>query len=123
LGARRRMVLRQQRNVGTNAGPGGYLVVDDLHSAAGSPPTRRLGRPLLDKLGGTGNCSCVRTICLWLVCALTLAGSVIGQGVGAVPPSDPVYRIIDRLDAAGLLDTLVRGQRPYSRREVLRLLF
>src|SRR5205085_1301381 len=89
---------------------------------AGAPSSRRWFRPLLDKFRGTRNCSCVRTICFLLVCAMSRARLGLGQGVGAVPSSDPVYRLIDRLDAAGILDTMLRGQRPYSRREVVRLL-
>jgi hypothetical protein len=39
-----------------------------------------------------------------------------------VPPNDPVYRFIDRLVAARLVDTIILGQRSMSRREVARIL-
>ena len=44
------------------------------------------------------------------------------QATPFVPPDDRVYRDIDRLAAAGLIDTLLVGARPFSEREVLRLL-
>lgn len=40
-----------------------------------------------------------------------------------VPPSDPVYQELDRLDALGLLPSAVLGQRPLSRSEIARLLY
>jgi hypothetical protein len=45
-----------------------------------------------------------------------------GQATPLVPPSETVYRDIDRLAALGLMDTLVVGARPFSEHEVLRLL-
>ncbi len=54
-----------------------------------------------------------------LICTATVVG---GQATPLVPPRDRVYRDIDRLAAAGLIDTLVVGVRPFSEREVLRLL-
>ena len=54
-----------------------------------------------------------------LICSATTVG---GQATPLVPPRDRVYRDIDRLAAAGLIDTLVVGVRPFSEREVLRLL-
>lgn len=44
------------------------------------------------------------------------------QATPLVRPDDRVYRDIDRLAAAGLIDTLIVGARPFSEREVLRLL-
>jgi hypothetical protein len=44
------------------------------------------------------------------------------QATPLVPPDDRVYRDIDRLASAGLIDTLIYGARPFSEREVLRLL-
>ncbi len=38
-----------------------------------------------------------------------------------VPVSDPVYRDIDKLVAHGLVDKIIMGQRPFSRREVARI--
>ncbi len=51
-----------------------------------------------------------------------LASSLHGQASVTVSPSDPVYRDIDRLAAAGMIDTLVYGQRPFSRRQIARLI-
>ena len=44
-----------------------------------------------------------------------------GQGTTPVPPSDPVYRDVDRLAQLGLLDLVIVGQRPWSRRELARI--
>src|SRR4249920_121741 len=54
-----------------------------------------------------------------LICSATELG---GQARPRVPPRDRVYRDIDRLASAGLIDTLVVGTRPFSEREVVRLL-
>ena len=54
-----------------------------------------------------------------LSCPPALARS---QATPIVPPGDRVYRDIDRLAAAGLIDTLIVGARPFSEREVRRLL-
>ncbi len=43
------------------------------------------------------------------------------QRSSVVPLSDPVYRAIDRLMARGLVDTIIVGQRPFSRGEVSRI--
>jgi len=51
-----------------------------------------------------------------------LPAFVRAQATPLVPPSDRVYRDIDRFAAAGLIDTLIVGARPLSEREVLRLL-
>jgi hypothetical protein len=51
-----------------------------------------------------------------------LASNLAAQ---ASPPVDPlarVYRDIDRLSALGLIDHLIVGQRPFSQREIVRLL-
>ena len=56
---------------------------------------------------------------LGLSCLPTMARS---QASALVPPEDRVYRDIDRLASAGLIDTLIAGARPFSEREVLRLL-
>src|SRR5437764_8685906 len=44
------------------------------------------------------------------------------QATPLVPPGERVYRDIDRLAAAGLIETLIIGARPFSEREVARLL-
>ncbi|MEO5869835.1 MAG: capsule assembly Wzi family protein [Gemmatimonadaceae bacterium] len=56
-------------------------------------------------------------------CAGLLAGapSLRAQGTALVPPSDLVYADIDRLSELGILDSVMIGQRPYSRREIGRI--
>ncbi len=54
-----------------------------------------------------------------LACPPAIAAA---QATPLVPPGDRVYRDIDRLAAAGLIDTLLVGARPFSEREVRRLL-
>jgi len=46
----------------------------------------------------------------------------LGQASINVSDSDPVYRDIDKLVAHGLVDKIVYGQRPYSRREIARII-
>ena len=53
------------------------------------------------------------------ICSATALG---GQATPRVPPRDRVYRDIDRLAAAGLIDTMIVGARPFSEREIVRLL-
>jgi hypothetical protein len=43
------------------------------------------------------------------------------QATQTVPPDDPVYAFIDRLVAARLVDAMIVGQRPMSRREIGRI--
>ena len=43
------------------------------------------------------------------------------QGTGLVPSGDLVYADIERLAELGVLDSVVVGQRPYSRREIARI--
>ena len=50
------------------------------------------------------------------------ARSGTAQATVTVPPSDPVYRVLDDLAAAGRIKTMIVGQRPYTRREIARLL-
>jgi hypothetical protein len=58
-----------------------------------------------------------------LIMALSWVPPVLhSQATPVVPPDERVYRDIDRLAAAGLIDTLIVGARPFSEREVLRLL-
>jgi hypothetical protein len=61
----------------------------------------------------------------WVLPAVLLlvpGARAVGQGGTApVPPSDPVYRDVDRLAELGVLDTVLLGQRPYSRRELARI--
>src|SRR5438445_101481 len=55
----------------------------------------------------------------WLWLAFVRA---LGSQVTTVPPSDPVYRVLDDLAAAGRVKTMIVAARPYSRREISRLL-
>ncbi|MEP6494712.1 MAG: capsule assembly Wzi family protein [bacterium] len=60
-----------------------------------------------------------------LLCSVglvVLSRSVFAQATPLVPPDARVYRDIDRLAAAGLIDTLIAGTRPFSEREIVRLL-
>jgi hypothetical protein len=59
---------------------------------------------------------------LLVVTGAVLARTAAAQARPMVPPGERVYRDIDRLAAAGLIDTLVLGVRPFSEREVVRLL-
>ena len=54
-----------------------------------------------------------------LICSSATLGS---QATARVAPTERVYRDIERLAAAGLIDTLILGARPFSEREVVRLL-
>jgi hypothetical protein len=44
------------------------------------------------------------------------------QGTATLPPSDLAYTDIDRLSELGFLDSVIVAQRPYSRREIGRIL-
>jgi hypothetical protein len=59
----------------------------------------------------------------WLVglALVALTSSVHAQGPAAVATDDPAYGQVARLARAGLVDTVLLGQRPYSRREFARL--
>ena len=60
---------------------------------------------------------------LALVAIFALVGSPAqAQGTATVPPSDLLYRDLDRLSELGFLDSVIVGQRPYSRREIGRIL-
>ena len=54
--------------------------------------------------------------------ALALARGVPAQVRVFVPPDSPIYGDLDRLAAAGLIDRIVIGTRPYTEREIVRLL-
>ena len=54
--------------------------------------------------------------------AIAVARGVAAQARAFVPPDSPIYRDIDRLWAAGLIDTMVTGTRPYTERQIVRLL-
>jgi hypothetical protein len=50
------------------------------------------------------------------------ASSARAQGTATLPPSDLAYADLDRLSELSFLDSIVIGQRPYSRREFGRIL-
>lgn len=63
-----------------------------------------------------------RRLAFLLAASLTLAASPVrAQGTATLHPSDLAYADIDRLSELGFLDSVVIGQRPYSRREVGRI--
>jgi len=57
-----------------------------------------------------------------LALAITVSHGAAAQVRPFVPPDSPIYGDIDRLSAAGLIDTIVMGTRPYTEREIVRLL-
>jgi hypothetical protein len=64
-----------------------------------------------------------RLLALTLVIALAfVAPCAVAQGTATLPPSDLAYRDLDRLSELGFLDSVIVGQRPYSRREIGRIL-
>ena len=65
----------------------------------------------------------IRHILLCAVAALALTSAEApAQGTATVLPSDELYADLDRLSELGVLDSVVIGQRPYSRREIGRIL-
>jgi hypothetical protein len=50
-----------------------------------------------------------------------IAPALAAQGTAIVATSDPAYADIDRLAELGALDSTIIGQRPYSRRELARI--
>ena len=68
------------------------------------------------------SCSASRVRHAATILLLSLAAPFArAQGTAIVPPSDLAYADIDRLAELGVLDTVIIGQRPYSRREITRL--
>jgi hypothetical protein len=65
----------------------------------------------------------IRRAILCAAAALALVSAhAHAQGTATVPPSDEVYADFDRLSELGFLDSTIIGQRPYSRREIGRIL-
>lgn len=65
----------------------------------------------------------IRRVLLSAVAALALTSAPTrAQGTATVLPSDELYADLDRLSELGFLDSVVIGQRPYSRREIGRIL-
>jgi len=67
-------------------------------------------------------CQRLGRVAAGLALAMAFARGAGGQARAFVPPDAPVYRDIDRLWSAGLIDTMVTGTRPYTEREIVRLL-
>jgi Capsule assembly protein Wzi len=65
--------------------------------------------------------ACVRRLALVVVASVLAASAASAQGTATARPDDPIYRDIDRLIDAGLIDTVIVGQRPYSWATVGRL--
>lgn len=57
-----------------------------------------------------------------LLWSILSAGVLAAQATPTVRPDASTYRLVERLAAAGLIDTLILGIRPFSEREVVRLL-
>ena len=65
----------------------------------------------------------IRRVLLSAAAALALTSAQArAQGTATVLPSDEMYADLDRLSELGVLDSVVIGQRPYSRREIGRIL-
>ena len=64
----------------------------------------------------------LRKVAAVLALGITASRGVAAQARPFVPPDSPIYADIDRLSAAGLIDTIVIGTRPYTEREIVRLL-
>ena len=65
----------------------------------------------------------IRRALLHAVTAAALVNvPVLAQGTATVPPSDEAYQDFDRLSELGYLDSTIVAQRPYSRREIGRIL-
>ena len=64
----------------------------------------------------------LRRALLHALTAVALGGvHASAQGTATIPPSDEAYQDIDRLSELGYLDSTIVAQRPYSRREIGRL--
>src|SRR5258708_29079422 len=58
-----------------------------------------------------------------VVCSLALPlAAARAQNTGTVSSDDPLYVDLEWLSEHGILDQLILGQRPYSRREIARIL-
>src|ERR1700755_379048 len=56
-----------------------------------------------------------------LLAALMPPAALGAQATVTVPVQDPVYRDLDRLFGSGAIKTMIIGQKPYSRREIARI--
>ena len=66
-------------------------------------------------------CRAALSLLLSLVLSCIVASAAAAQGASAVAPSDLASRDLDRLAELGVLDSAIIGQRPYSRRAILRM--
>jgi len=57
-----------------------------------------------------------------LACVAVVPSILLAQTTVNVPVDDPVYRKIDKLISLGLIKDAIYGQRPWSRREIARLI-
>src|ERR1700716_1964493 len=57
-----------------------------------------------------------------ILAALLFAAPLAAQGTAPVPLDDPAYVYLDRLEELGVVRSAVMGQRPYSYREMGRLI-
>ncbi|HEY9228932.1 MAG TPA: capsule assembly Wzi family protein, partial [Gemmatimonadaceae bacterium] len=64
----------------------------------------------------------IRRRWLTVLAVVTCSLNAGAQATPLVPPNAAVYRDIERLAAVGLIDTLIVGVRPFTEREVVRLL-
>ncbi|HEV7994486.1 MAG TPA: capsule assembly Wzi family protein [Gemmatimonadaceae bacterium] len=69
----------------------------------------------------SGGATWLRFLVVSLALVLAARG-VRAQGTATLPASDLAYFDIDRLSELGFLDSVIIGQRPYSRREIGRIL-
>ncbi|MGH7623210.1 MAG: hypothetical protein ACREMU_12780, partial [Gemmatimonadaceae bacterium] len=74
-------------------------------------------------ISSTGGCRRIARVAARYV-GLTLLGAKLlcAQATPRVSPDARVYRDIDQLAAGGLIDTVIVGARPYTEREIARLL-
>ena len=63
----------------------------------------------------------IRLLAAAVAFAFVAAHPLRAQATVTVPVQDPVYRDLDRLFGAGLVKKMVVGMKPYSRREIARI--
>ena len=51
----------------------------------------------------------------------TVAATLSAQPSPRVPLTDPVYEVLDQVIGSGLVRTVIYGERPYTRREIARI--
>jgi hypothetical protein len=74
-------------------------------------------------ISSTGGCKRIARVGACSVGLLLLGARMLSaQATPRVAPDARVYRDIDQLAAAGLIDTVIAGARPYTEREIARLL-